>query len=189
MRSCCIGCEKGNTSHDLFFAPCILVSRVVLYTILYDFNNLAQTTLLRASTSIMSGSVQGQIVIRSWTMKHIWPAASLLRSWPLDYLPRCTPVAMLLGWSLHLEPQPLSQKSQVHVSVSSFRIAPPSTLLQRTGPIPYYKVPVQYYKVLVQYYKVLVQQYSSTTEYYKVLLRTTKYYSSTTPYYKLPLQY
>ena len=27
MRSCCIGCEKGNTSHDLFFAPCILVSR------------------------------------------------------------------------------------------------------------------------------------------------------------------
>ena len=34
----------------------------------------------------------------------------------------CTPVSTLLRRSLHLEPQPLSQKSQVHVSVSGFKI-------------------------------------------------------------------
>ena len=44
------------------------------------------------------------------------------------------------------------------------------------------------YKVLLQYYKVLLRTtkyYSSTTPYYKVLLRTTKYYSSTTKYYSV----
>ena len=70
----------------------------------------------------------------------------------------------------------------------------------------YYKVLRQYYSVLqsttpvlLQYYKVLLQYYSVlqsstpvllyTTQYYNVLLCTTKYYASTTLYYKVLLQY
>ena len=47
-----------------------------------------------------------------------------------------------------------------------------------------YKDP-KYYSVLKKYYSVLLLQ--STTLYYKVLLRTTKYYNSITPYYKVLL--
>ena len=68
-------------------------------------------------------------------------------------------------------------------------------VLQRTTPVlcttKYYKVPTQYYNVLVcttrQYYKVLLQYYSVLQSTTPVLLCTTTYYSSTTLYYKVLL--
>ena len=60
------------------------------------------------------------------------------------------------------------------------------SVLQSTTPV------LLYYKVLLQYYKVLLRTtkyYASTTLYYKVLLRTTKYYASTTLYYSSTTKY
>ena len=57
----------------------------------------------------------------------------------------------------------------------------------------YYSSTTLYYKVLLRYYSVLQSTtpvlLSSTTTYYSVLQSTTKYYSSTTLYYKVLLQY
>ena len=70
--------------------------------------------------------------------------------------------------------------------VMSFHVVRYYSALRSTT--PYYKVLRQYYcttKFLLQYYKVLLRTtkyYASTTLYYS---STTKYYPSTTPYYKV----
>ena len=57
---------------------------------------------------------------------------------------------------------------------------------------PNYSSTTPYYSVLqrtTKYYSSTTPYYKVLLQYYNVLLRTTRYYSSTTPYYKVLLQY